>query len=339
MVVLGTTTADIADAAHRLRNGELVSFPTETVYGLGADAANELALARIFQAKGRPADHPLIVHLGDALQIKDWARDIPDTAWQLARTFWPGPLTLILQRAPHVSDRVTGGQNTIGLRVPDHAVALALLREFGGGIAAPSANRFGRVSPTLAEHVIAELGAAVDAVIDGGPTPVGLESTILDLSTTPPRILRPGAITTADLTVVLGDLSTSEATTAKPRVPGSLSAHYAPATPLQLAATPLSNEEILRFCAASRQCAVMSLQAPPSTLPRHCHWIKMPDQADEYARALYAQLHLIDRGHRGSTLIELPPDTPAWEAARDRLHRAAAGSVARGGAPDCATPD
>lgn len=331
MRVLGTAPADMADAAHCLRSGGLVSFPTETVYGLGADAANELALARIFQAKGRPADHPLIVHLGEALQIEDWARDIPDAAWQLARAFWPGPLTLILKRARHVSDRVTGGQDTVGLRVPGHAVALALLREFGGGIAAPSANRFGRVSPTLAEHVIAELGPAVDAVIDGGPTAVGLESTILDLSAVQPRVLRPGVIMPAVLAVVLGRPVTSGTTTTAPRVPGNLTAHYAPATALRLVDATRWEEEVGRLCAASGRCAVMSLHAPPPALPEDCRWLGMSDDPREFARALYARLHDIDRWNCDTTLIELPPDIPAWEAVRDRLRRAAAGVRDHGG--------
>lgn len=326
MVVLGTTPADIADAAHRLRNGALVSFPTETVYGLGADAVNELALARIFQAKGRPADHPLIVHLSDARQIQDWARDIPDAAWQVARVFWPGPLTLILKRAPHVSDRVTGAQDTVGLRVPDHAVALALLREFGGGIAAPSANRFGRVSPTRAEHVIAALGTALDAVIDGGPTPVGLESTILDLSGTQPRVLRPGTITPAALAVVLGRPLASNTTSPLPRVPGNMPAHYAPATELQLAEATHWDAQVRRFVALSQPRAVLSLHAPPEDLPKHCHWIQMSEDPREYARALYARLHDVDRWRCDTTLIELPADTSAWEAVRDRLRRAAAGA-------------
>ncbi|MEK7737911.1 MAG: L-threonylcarbamoyladenylate synthase, partial [Pseudomonadota bacterium] len=200
--------AQIAHAVTLLRAGELVAFPTETVYGLGADAANPAAVAKIFAAKGRPADHPLIVHLPSAEALDAWAREVPESARKLAAAFWPGPLTLILKRQPQVPDAVTGGQDTVGLRVPDHPLALALLKAFDGGrfrgIAAPSANRYGRISPTSAAHVRAELGAAVPLVLDGGDCQVGIESTIVDLSRGTPRLLRPGAIGAADIAHVLG---------------------------------------------------------------------------------------------------------------------------------------
>jgi tRNA threonylcarbamoyl adenosine modification protein (Sua5/YciO/YrdC/YwlC family) len=195
---------EVVRAAALLRAGELVAFPTETVYGLGADASNPGAIARIFAAKGRPADHPLIVHLPDAGQLERWAVDIPEAAHGLAAAFWPGPLTLILRRHPSVSDAITGGQDTVGLRVPNHPLALQLLREFGGGVAAPSANRFGRISPTTAAHVRDELGAAVSMILDGGPCAVGIESTILDLSAGRARILRPGMLDAAAIAAVLG---------------------------------------------------------------------------------------------------------------------------------------
>lgn len=201
------TDADIAAAAARLRAGELVALPTETVHGLGADAMNPAAVRRIFEAKGRPADHPLIVHLPDAEQMTQWARDIPREAIALAQAFWPGPLTLILKREDDVPLEVTGGQDTVGLRVPGHPLALKLLRAFGGGVAAPSANRFGRISPTTAQHVRDEfhdtLGDAL-TVLDGGPCEVGIESTILDLSGEAPRILRPGAISAEQIAAVIG---------------------------------------------------------------------------------------------------------------------------------------
>ena len=189
----------LAEAVELLRAGELVAFPTETVYGLGADAGNPEALAKIFAAKGRPADHPLIVHVPDVAHLDQWAREIPDAAHLLAQAFWPGPLTLILKRQPTVPDLVTGGQDTVGLRIPHHPLALQLLKAFDGGIAAPSANRFGHISPTTAQHVREELGAAVALVLDGGPCSVGIESTIVDLSRGDPVILRPGMISAAQI--------------------------------------------------------------------------------------------------------------------------------------------
>ena len=232
---------DIPRAVALLRQGELVALPTETVYGLGADALNPAAVAKIFAAKGRPSDHPLIVHLADAEQIVDWARDIPREAIALARAFWPGPLTLILKKEEGVPDIVTGGQDTVGLRVPNHPVALELLRAFGGGVAAPSANRFGRISPTTAEHVRQELGERVPLILEGGACQVGLESTILDLSRDVPVILRPGAIGVDDIARVIGRRprlrGEEQQPDAAPRVSGALAAHYAPRTPLELVAS------------------------------------------------------------------------------------------------------
>ena len=197
-------TLSVEQAAAVLRRGGLVAFPTETVYGLGADAESPDAVARIFAAKGRPANHPVIVHIGHADLLEHWAADIPPSAWLLAKHFWPGPLTLILKRNARVLDAVTGGQDTVGLRMPDHPVALALLSAFGGGVAAPSANRYGRISPTTALHVRDELGEAVDCILDGGPCRVGIESTILDLSGAHPQLLRPGAISAAAIEIALG---------------------------------------------------------------------------------------------------------------------------------------
>src|SRR6185503_20849697 len=196
--------ASIQTAVDVLRKGGLVAFPTETVYGLGADADNEQALKAIFRVKGRPETHPLIIHLNRREQLQDWAASIPDSARKLAERFWPGPLTLILKKASRVSKVVTGGQETVGLRVPDHPAALSLLREFGGGVAAPSANRFGRVSPTTAEHVRQDLGGDVDFILDGGPCSIGVESTIVDLSSGDPVILRPGGLTKERLEETLG---------------------------------------------------------------------------------------------------------------------------------------
>ena len=321
MALYGRTREEIAHAAGILRRGGLVAFPTETVYGLGADAANERAVARIFAAKGRPADHPVIVHLAATDELERWARDIPAAAWRLAARFWPGPLTLILKRAPDVSDAVTGGQDTVGLRVPGHPVALALLKAFGGGIAAPSANRFGRVSPTLAAHVLEEFGDAVDCVIDGGACSVGLESTILDLSGERPQILRPGAVTTSALAETLGEAPTTRAT-GGPRAPGRLPSHYAPDTPLRLLETAAIEPTVQSFLALEQSVAVLSVH-PPATGAANCRWVMMPADPGEYAHVLYARLREIDSWNCRCILAELPPAIMEWEAVRDRLGRGA----------------
>ena len=321
MTLYGSTPEEIAHAAGILGRGGLVAFPTETVYGLGADAANERAVARIFAAKGRPVDHPVIVHLGAADELERWARDVPAVAWRLAARFWPGPLTLILKRAPGVSDALTGGQDTVGLRVPNHPVALALLQAFGGGLAAPSANRFGRISPTLAAHVLAEFGDAVDCVIDGGPCAVGLESTILDLSGTRPCVLRPGAVTPDALAETLGEPPTTRVT-GGPRAPGRLASHYAPDTPLRLVEAAALASTIQSLTAAQQSVAVLSLH-PPTTGAAQCHWMTMPADASDYAHVLYARLRDIDSRGCRVILVELPPVTMAWEAVHDRLLRAA----------------
>ena len=314
---------EIRYAAEILRSGGLAAFPTETVYGLGADAANERAVANIFTVKGRPADHPLIVHLAAADEIERWARDIPDSAWALAERFWPGPLTLILKRAPGVLDAVTGGQDTIGLRVPDHPVALALLKAFGGGIAAPSANRFGRVSPTSAAHVIAEFGDAVDCVIDGGSCKVGLESTILDLSGECPRVLRPGAVMPDMLTRVVGELLPVSADSS-PRVPGCLASHYAPDTPLRLIDATEIEAAAQPFLSVGQSVAVLSMH-PLAISETGCRWLMMPADPNEYGQVLYARLREIDSWDCHCALVQLPPAKMEWEAVRDRLKRAAAG--------------
>ena len=263
---------DIQRAVALLRQGELVALPTETVYGLGADALNPDAVAKIFAAKGRPSDHPLIVHLADAEALTTWARDIPKDAIALARAFWPGPLTLILKKEEGVPDIVTGGQDTVGLRVPNHPIALQLLRAFGSGLAAPSANRFGRISPTTAEHVRQELGDRVPLILDGGPCQVGLESTILDLSRGVPVILRPGAIGADDIARVIGRRprlrdEDAKASTDAPRVSGALAAHYAPRTPLEL---------VHGASLASRVRegdAVLARVPQPAGLPANVLWI------------------------------------------------------------------
>ncbi|OQA34823.1 MAG: Threonylcarbamoyl-AMP synthase [Betaproteobacteria bacterium ADurb.Bin341] len=319
---------EFAQAVVLLTAGELVAFPTETVYGLGADASNADAVAKIFAAKGRPADHPLIVHLPADDWVEHWAQSIPDPAWELMESFWPGPLTLILKKQPWVPDLITGGQQTVGLRVPGHPVALELLRRFAqrnaqGGIAAPSANRFGRVSPTTAAHVRAELGEQL-MVLEGGACAVGIESTIVDCSRQEPVILRPGHIAPAHLAEVLGFAPEIETAEGAPRVSGSLPAHYAPNTPMRL----LRPGEL---DALSPSVGTALLAHSPALAARAAHWpagrIKLlPAEPVAYAHNLYAALRALDKSGAEIILVELTPDAPAWSAVNDRLRRALAGS-------------
>ena len=317
---------EIERAVALLRRGELVAFPTETVYGLGADAADPAAVAKIFAAKGRPADHPLIVHLPAAAQLARWAREVPAEAERLAAAFWPGPLTLILKRQPDVPDAVTGGQDTVGLRVPNHPLALELLAAFDGGIAAPSANRFGRISPTTAAHVREELGERVPLVLDGGACPVGIESTILDLSRGVPVLLRPGAIGAADIARVLGCTPDTAAPQAEaPRVSGSLAAHYAPRTPLQLVSSDGLLFALRNALVAGERVAVL---APTAQAISHdlVTWKQSPAEPAGFAHDLYASLRALDALGCARILVQQPPAGEAWLAVNDRLRRAAAGS-------------
>jgi L-threonylcarbamoyladenylate synthase len=316
--------ADIEGAVALLRQGELVAFPTETVYGLGADAANAPAVAKIFAAKGRPADHPLIVHLPGDDYLERWARDIPAAAYELAEAFWPGPLTLILKRQPNVIDAITGGQDTVGLRVPGHPLALELLRAFGGGIAAPSANRFGCISPTTAQHVKDDLGAAVAMVLDGGPCPVGIESTIVDLSSGKSRILRPGMVSATDLGRVLGRAPPIGGGAA-PRVSGSLEAHYAPRTPLALVQPDVLIFAVRDALANNERLAVLAPMPCPITDERIV-WRHSPSEPAAFARELYASLRALDAAACERIVVQKPPAADAWRAIADRLQRAAAGS-------------
>jgi len=320
------TKAEIESAAAILRAGGLVAFPTETVYGLGADASNPEAVAKIFAAKGRPQNHPLIVHLAGAELLPQWAREIPEDAHKLAAAFWPGPLTLILKRANGVPDCVTGGQDTVGLRVPGHPVALELLRAFAGeeggrtfsGLAAPSANKFGRISPTSAEHARAELGDALDAVLDGGACEVGIESTIIDLSRARAVLLRPGQITPAQVAAVLG-ADVEEPDTDAPRAPGTLESHYAPRTPLQLvpaAELPARMAEL-----RGQKIAVLARAEAPSGL-KEIYWQEAPRSVEGYARELYASLRRLDDLECAVILVEAPPPVPGWQGVSDRLKRA-----------------
>jgi L-threonylcarbamoyladenylate synthase len=306
---------EVRRAADILKRGGLVAFPTETVYGLGADASSAPAMARLYAVKARPADHPVIVHFADAESAFAWAREVPPGARSLAKAFWPGPLTLVLKRSAKAKDFVTGGQDTIGLRVPGHPVAQELLRAFGGGIAAPSANRFGRVSPTTAAHVRADLGSDVELVLDGGPSEVGIESTIVDLSGPRPVLLRPGRITRQELEKVLGALVEGKRENS-PRHSGGLERHYAPKTPARLVPPHELDREIARL---RDKVAVLAFSRPDERVE---YWLRMPREPQGYAHRLYAALRELDGAGCESILIEAPPDTPEWAGVRDRLARA-----------------
>jgi L-threonylcarbamoyladenylate synthase len=315
------TTSDIDEAVAALRRGEAIGLPTETVYGLAADARNAAAVRRIFELKGRPADHPLIVHLAEPGWLEHWARDVPAEALVLAREFWPGPLTLILRRAQGVLDEVTGGQDTVGLRVPSHPVARAVLARFEGALAAPSANRYGRVSPTTAQHVRDEFGDTVPIVLDGGDCEVGIESTIVDLSGNSPRILRPGQVGRAELEAAIGPIA-SGAIASSPRAAGTHAAHYAPSTPIELVAS----EEFVARLDAHRDAGRRVAALARILHPEHVEGIAAGATPEAYAHALYAALRALDALHAERIVIETPPATPEWAAVRDRLMRAAVGA-------------
>ncbi len=319
-------SADIRRTVATLRAGGLVAFPTETVYGLGADASNPEAIKKVFAAKGRPRDHPLIVHLASSTQLTDWARDVPPAAHTLAQKFWPGPLTLILKRAPGVSDLVTGGQDTVALRVPSHPLAQALLKAFGGGVVGPSANRFGRVSATTAQHVRQEFGDTIDRVLDGGACEVGIESTIIDLSGARPALLRPGCITARQIEAVL-DAPLAKPGDTSPRAPGTLEKHYAPRTPLMLVEGDLIDELTRSFARQGKRIAVLARNAHQPLIDSLV-WITAPAAPAGYAHDLYANLRQLDAAACDVMLVEEPPLAMEWAAVRDRLGRAAAGAGA-----------
>lgn len=310
---------DIRHACALLRAGQLVAMPTETVYGLGANARDDAAVARIYALKGRPPGHPLIVHLADVAQLAAWAVEVPDAARRLAMRFWPGPLTLILPRAPGVSDAVTGGQDTVGVRVPSHLVAQRLLRAFGDGIAAPSANRYGRVSPTTAAHVREEFGAQTPFLLEGGDCEVGLESTIVSL-VGEPLLVRPGGIPQADLEAITGPLRRAAAGEG-PRAPGTTVAHYAPTTALKLVTCDLLASPV------PADVAVLARRPAPAGFGGKL-WLDAGTDPARYAHDLYASLRRLDRVGAGSILVEAVPEDPAWDAIRDRLARAAAACAA-----------
>jgi L-threonylcarbamoyladenylate synthase len=315
---------EIVRAAHLLEQGRLVAFPTETVYGLGADAENPAAIARIYAAKGRPSNHPVIVHLAPEADLGYWVSAIPAEAHTLIDAFWPGPLTLILPRAAHIPAAVAGGQNSIGVRCPSHPVAQALLRVFKdgkGGIAAPSANKFGHVSPTLAQHVRDEFAdGSVDLILDGGQSEVGIESSILDLSrlhTHGPVLLRPGRITALQLAEVLGMLPAAP-DAAAPRASGTLEAHYAPRTPVAMVASAVLLPTLRQLADAGRRVALLHWNDGP-----HADALQLPSSPAGYAHGLYAGLRALDAVAADLILIEAPPLSADWQAINDRLRRAA----------------
>jgi L-threonylcarbamoyladenylate synthase len=306
----GPVRAAVDAAVARLRDGGLVAFPTETVYGLGADARSDAAVRRIFAVKGRPADHPLILHFADAASALAAAREVPAMARLLADALWPGPLTLILRRAAWVSDAVTGGQDTVGVRVPAHPVAHALLAGLGAPLAAPSANRFGAVSPTTAAHVRADLGDDVDQVLDGGPAQVGLESTIVDLTREPPAILREGGVPREELAALLA-LAPRDAVKGAVRAPGTLAAHYAPQARVILIEADALDAERTRLTSLGARVAVIAAPCDAA-------------ETAALARDLYARLRAADDAAMDVVLAVLPAPVGLGAAIADRLRRAAA---------------
>lgn len=319
------TASEIQEAAAILRSGGLVAFPTETVYGLGADADNEAAVKKIFAAKARPADHPVIVHLAEMIQMVEWSGQIPKEAWRLAETYWPGPLTLILPRLPRAKDAVTGGLDTVGLRVPSHPVAQALLREFGGAIAAPSANRFGHVSPTSAAHVRTEFADSLPLILDGGDCEVGLESTIVDLSGDHPVILRPGAITQQQVEAVCGQYMASPETSST-RCSGRLSSHYAPRASVELVQRTAVFAKAESLARQGEKVGVLG--AGDASLPPGVERIPWEGSDAEKAHSLYAALREVDERQCQAALVVLPEleadGSGITAAIMDRLQKAAA---------------
>lgn len=299
-----------------LRAGALVAVPTETVYGLAADASNPLAVAKIFTAKGRPANHPLIVHLGQMSQLADWAVDIPAEAYLLAQAFWPGPLTLLLNKAPKVSDVVTGGKQTIGLRLPAHPLLLQILQQSGLAVAAPSANPYKKLSPTSAEQVLAGLNGKIAAVLDGGDCQVGLESTIVDLSGGQVQVLRAGPVSAAELEAVLGvPITTPQSHNVA--VPGNVKAHYQPSKPLQM----FSRNQLLKLLPAA-QDVILICHSHDVANNYKGTILRLASEKTAYARALYRTLFQADSLAGSQIWLEQPPQEPAWADVNDRLARA-----------------
>jgi L-threonylcarbamoyladenylate synthase len=319
--VVRATQTEIERAVEALRAGELVVFPTETVYGVGANAQNPAAVRKIFEVKGRPADHPVIVHLDNQRYLPRWVSELPPVAERLAAMFWPGPLTLILPKAENVNDIVTGGQNSIGIRIPSHPMAQQLLTAFGGGIAAPSANRYGRLSPTKPEHVRDELGDAVHVLLDGGDAQIGLESTIVSCLNGEVRLLRPGFITRSQIQQVVGELAVGGEA---PRVPGDRVQHYAPSTPLEIVPWDDLEKRAGEILEREEKVAVLAMR-PPLHTRRYMTWINAGKKPDAYAHNLYNNLRTLDRAQCVRILVQELPQDERWAAILDRLQRASGG--------------
>ncbi len=330
MILDGTLDASVQAAAAALQRGELLGLPTETVYGLAADSDNDAAVAQIFTAKGRPANHPLIVHVADAQAITRYAKEVPLFAQQLIDAFWPGPLTLILPRLPEAAKASTGGQDSVGLRCPSHPVAHAVLKACQQlnppvwGVSAPSANKFGRVSPTTAQHVATEFGDEL-LVLDGGACEVGIESTIVDCTRGVPVLLRPGAITRDDIQKACGirPLSKEELTADTPRASGTLLAHYAPNAKVRLMPAKQLQSALDILGADGKNIAIYH-RSPLKPSSTHIMMRPMPDAAPDVARELFGMLRNFDQWGAKLIWIESPPDTSDWEGVADRLQRAAA---------------
>jgi len=319
--VVRATQSEIEKAVETLRAGDLVVFPTETVYGLGANASNPAAVRKIFEVKGRPPDHPVIVHLDNPRYLHRWVSDVPPVAGRLADMFWPGPLTLILPKAENVNEIVTGGHDSIGIRIPSHPIAQQLLTAFGGGIAAPSANRYGRLSPTKPEHVRDELGDAVQVLLDGGDSPIGLESTIVSCLNDEVRLLRPGFITRSQIEQVAGELTVGGSA---PCAPGDRAQHYAPSTPLEIVASDELETRAGEFVARQEKVAVLAMR-PPLHTTRYMTWINAGKKPDTYAHNLYSHLRTLDRAGCVRILVQGLPQGERWAAILDRLQRASGG--------------
>jgi len=319
--IVRATQVEIESAVQALRDGELVAFATETVYGLGANAQNPAAVAKIFAAKGRPPNHPVIVHLDSPRFLHRWVREVPEVAMRLAERFWPGPFTMVMPRAANVHDVITGGQDTIAIRVPAHPMAQQLLTAFGGGIAAPSANRYGRLSPTRAEHVREELGDAVRVILDGGECQIGLESTIVSFEGDRVRLLRPGSVTATQISAVVGELFSDDGRPV-PRVPGSPPTHYAPTTHMTIVPAGEIDAQADAASSGGRRVAVLA-QRLPLRAHKYATWINAGRRPENYGRDLYANLRTLDKAGCRRILVQAVPDGERWDAIRDRLVHAA----------------
>jgi L-threonylcarbamoyladenylate synthase len=305
MIPVRATDQNIRIAAEHLREGRLVAIPTETVYGIAADATNADAVRKIFSAKDRPADNPIIIHISDFTQLDDVVDEWPASADTLARRFWPGPLTLVLKKAETIPSEVTGGLDTVAVRMPDHPVALALIEELERPVAAPSANRFMRLSPTRAEHIEPEIADRLEMILDGGPSTVGVESTVVDCTVDPPRILRPGGVSRGDIQAALGQPLGLVPPNPLRRSPGMYARHYAPKAEVKLVDRLGAEDAGLGF-----------------SDPQNQFQVKMPADPRAYAAALYDALYRVDSFDPQAICVELPPEDPEWEAVHDRLRKA-----------------